>query len=47
MDYCQEFEDRGCVITKPQLLTKMLKTEFRKMAFQSDSKYNDKIKEEL
>lgn len=40
MDYCQEFEDRGCVINKPLLLNKLMKEEFDVMA-SSESIYNN------
>jgi len=39
LDYCQEFEDRGCVIKMPHLLNKMSREDFHDMAYTMDSSY--------
>jgi len=39
MDYCKHYEDRGCVINKPQILNKLFQEDFQKMAFKLKSKF--------
>ena len=39
LDYCQHYEDRGCVINKPQLLNKLEREEFQEMAFEMKSHF--------
>ena len=39
LDYCSEYENRGCVTQKPQLLKKLSKIEFKEIAFDIESDY--------
>ena len=40
LDYCSEFQDRGCVINKPQLLRKLTGKEFQDITFEMKNEYD-------